>query len=259
MLVDSHCHLNWPSFSDDMDDVVARAKQAGVSVMQTISTSLDEFPEVLAIAERYEDVYCSVGVHPDEAGTHSPIRAEDIVALTQNPKVIGIGETGLDYYRTKEHEQAQKDFFGAHIDASRETGLPLIVHTRDADDDTVSMIREAKKKGDFPALIHCFTAGPALAEAVLEMGLYISISGIVTFKNAKELQSIVENVPLERMLVETDAPFLAPVPYRGKRNEPAYTRETAAFIAQMKGVRFEEVAEITTANFFELFSKVKRL
>lgn len=257
MLVDSHCHLNWPSFEEDLDDVVKRAKEAGIGIMQTISTSLPEFPKVLAIAESYENVYCSVGVHPDEAGTHAPITADDIVEIAHHPKVIGIGETGLDYYRTKEHEALQKEFFLAHIEASRQTNLPVIVHTRDADADTVQMLKEEKKRGDFPALIHCFTAGRELAEAVTDMGVLISVSGIVTFKNAKELQSIIADIPLEYLLVETDAPFLAPTPFRGKRNEPAYTRETAMYLAQLKGVSYEEVCEVTTENFFKLFQKVK--
>lgn len=257
-LVDSHCHLNYPDFSEDRDIVIQRAKEQGISVMQTICTKITEFEEIKSIAEQYESIYCSVGIHPHEVETQPILSAEDIVKHTQHDKVIGIGETGLDYFYEHSPRALQQQSFKAHIAAARETQLPLIVHTRDADEDTIEILQSEMQKGAFPGLIHCFSSTRELAEKSMEMGLYISISGIVTFKKAQELKDIVKDIPLEKMLVETDAPFLAPVPYRGKRNEPAYTRETAAYIAQLKGITIEEVAKQTTENFYRLFSKSKR-
>ena len=249
MLVDSHCHLNFPDFKDDLDEVVADAKKAGISQMLSICTRLKEFPEILSIVESYDDVFCTVGVHPHEAENHPDISAEQIIELTKHPKCIGIGETGLDYYYENSPKEIQKKSFLEHIKASQETGLPVIIHTRSADEDTIEFINNH----DFTAVLHCFSTDWAVAEAGLDNGLYISISGIVTFKKADELREIVKKIPLDRLLVETDAPYLAPTPHRGKRNEPAYTRITAEYIAELKGIGFEELAKATTENFYKLF------
>lgn len=257
MLVDSHCHLNFPDFVPDLDVVIDRAREQGVGVMQTICTKISEFEQVHAVASKYDNIWCSVGIHPHSAGDESVTEAE-LTAFTQRPKVIGIGETGLDYYYEHSPRDAQQKSFLTHIAVGRVTGLPLIIHTRDADDDTISMISSEMKKGKFSALIHCFSSGVRLAEAMLELGLYISFSGIVTFKKAEELREVAKLVPLDRILVETDAPYLAPMPMRGQRNEPAYTKHTAAFIAELKGVPEKEFARITTDNFFTLFSKATR-
>jgi TatD DNase family protein len=255
MLIDSHCHLDYLAKDGDLEDVVARARTAGVGRLVTICTKLSEFEGVLGIAERFDEVYCSVGVHPHEAGEEGQAGPQRLIALAHHPKVVGIGETGLDYYYEHSPRDAQQQSFRAHIEAARETDLPLIVHSRDADDDTVALLREAHAAGPYRAVIHCFTAGPELARAALELGCYISLAGIVTFKNAEALRQTVAEVPLERILVETDAPYLAPVPKRGKRNEPAFVVHTAAALAELKGVSPEELAEQTTANFFRLFSK----
>ncbi len=258
MLVDSHCHLDFDSFDEDFDDVLARARTAGVGTMVTICTRLSAFEEVRAIAEKDPDIYCSVGVHPHEAAEEG---VETPAALTEraaHEKVVGIGETGLDYFYEHSPREAQATSFRAHIAAARETGLPLIVHTRDADDDTVAILREEHARGPFPGVIHCFTSSRALAEAALALGLYISLSGIVTFKSARDLQETARIVPLDRLLVETDAPYLAPVPKRGKRNEPAFVAHTAAFVAELRGETPERLAEATTDNFFRLFAKARR-
>lgn len=257
MLIDSHCHLNFPELSLRLDEVVASAKNADVAYMQTICTRMREFPDILEIANNYGNVWCSVGVHPNNVAEEPPVTAGEIITATKNKKVIGIGETGLDYHYEHSPRKEQTHSFIEHITASRETGLPIIVHTRAADDDTIAILQDEMKKGKFTGLIHCFSTGQKLAEAAIEMGLYVSISGIVTFKKAEELQIIVKNLPLSSLLVETDAPYLAPVPYRGKPNEPAYTRHTAEFIAQLKGVSYKEVAAVTTANFFNLFKNAK--
>ncbi len=257
-LVDSHCHLNFPDFAEDLDAVIGRAREAGVGVMQTICTKMHEFEAIHAIAAQYEDVYCSVGVHPHEAGQAPMVTTEELLDKTRREKVIGIGETGLDYYYEHSPRQEQRESFRRHIAASRESGLPLIVHTRDADADTIAILREEMKQGAFPALIHCFSAGPELAHACIDLGLYISLSGILTFKKAEILRRTVSALPLERLLVETDAPYLAPLPYRGKRNEPAYTAQTNAVLAELKGIGEEECARATSANFFRLFTKAKR-
>lgn len=258
MLVDSHCHLNFPDFSQDLDDVVARAQAQGVGVMQSICTKMYEFDGILAIAERYPHIYCSVGVHPHEAGHEPIVTAEQLLEKTRHHKVIGIGETGLDFYYEHSPRREQEESFRNHITASRESGLPVIVHTRDADDDTIRILRDEMGKGTFPGLIHCFSSGQEMADAALEIGFYISVSGIVTFKKAEALREVLKTVPLERMLVETDSPYLAPMPYRGKRNEPAYVSETCKVLAELKGVDAETCAQVTTDNFFTLFTKAKR-
>ncbi len=258
MLVDSHCHLDYLAKDGDLEDVVERARAAGVGRMLTISTKLSEFEGVRAIAERYDEVFCSVGVHPHEAGGEGQGTPDRLVELAAHPKVVGIGETGLDYYYEHSPREQQRESFRAHIRAARETGLPLIVHSRDADEDTVAVLREGQEEGAFTGVIHCFTAGPGLAKAALDMGLYISIAGIVTFKKADELRATVAEVPLERLLVETDAPYLAPVPVRGKRNEPAFVAHTAAALAELKGVETDELTRVTGENFLTLFDKVTR-
>ncbi|HEY0836477.1 MAG TPA: TatD family hydrolase [Azospirillum sp.] len=261
MLVDSHCHLDFPDFAEELDAVVARARAAGVGRMVTICTYLSRFDRVRAVAERYDDVLCSLGVHPHQAAeemadpTGGGVTVERLVEMAKHPKVIGIGETGLDYYYDKSPRDVQQECFRRHIQAARETGLPLIVHTRDADDDTLALLREGAARGPLTGLLHCFSSGRELAEKAVELGLYISLSGIVTFKKSDELRAIVRDVPLDRILVETDAPYLAPVPYRGKRNEPAYVAHTAATVAEVKGVGAQEMARISTENFFRLFTR----
>ncbi len=256
MLVDSHCHLDFPNLSRDLDDVVSRAARAGVGSMVTISTRIRQFQAVLGIAERYDNIYCSVGTHPHYADEERDIPVERIVELARHPKVVAIGEAGLDYHYDNSPRKDQAEGFRRHIAAARETGLPLVIHTRDADVDTAHILEEEMGKGRFSAILHCFTAGRALAERGLSLGLYVSFSGVLTFKKSEELRAIARDVPLDRLLVETDAPYLAPEPHRGKRNEPAYVVHTAARLAGVKGVGPGELAEATTANFFRLFSKV---
>jgi TatD DNase family protein len=255
MLVDSHCHLDFPDFADDMDDVVARAADVGVSHMLSICTYVTKFDQVLALAKRYDNIFCTVGIHPHNANKEPNVTAEHLIKLAVDEKVIGFGETGLDFYYNKSPREIQKRQFCAHIKASREIGLPLVIHTRDADDEMAEILVEEMRKGSFSGLLHCFSSSRKLAETALELGLYLSISGIVTFKTADDLRAIVKDAPLDRLLVETDAPYLAPVPQRGKRNEPAFTRHTAEKIAEIKGSNFDEVAKVTTDNFFTLFSK----
>jgi len=256
VLVDSHCHLDFPDFGPEVDDVVARAHAAGVGLMVTISTKVSEFDRVRAVAERFPHVFCTVGIHPHEAASEPETDTATLVALAKHPKVVGIGETGLDYFYEHSPREAQQRNFRAHIAAARETGLPLIVHTRDADEDTAQILDEEMGKGAFPGLLHCFTSSPQLAEKAVELGLYVSFSGIVTFRNAESLRETAAGVPMERLLVETDAPYLAPVPKRGKRNEPSFVVHTAARLAEIKGVTATELAEATTANFLKLFSRV---
>ena len=254
MLVDSHCHLDYLQKDGDLEEVVARARRAGVTRMVTICTKLSEFEQVRAIAARYDDVACSVGVHPHEAGAEGIETPDPLIERAQDPLVVGIGETGLDYFYEHSPREAQAVSFRAHIQAARSTGLPLIVHARDADDDTVTLLREEHAEhGPFPGVIHCFTAGPGLARAALELGLYISLAGIVTFKKAEELRQTVAEVPLDRLLVETDSPYLAPTPNRGKRNEPSYVRYVAEKLAEVKGLPVEEIERVTTANAVRLF------
>jgi TatD DNase family protein len=256
MLVDSHCHLDFPEFAPELDEVVARARRAGIGRMVTICTRLDQFDRVRAIAERFPEVYCSVGVHPHEAGADWGCDPATLIALARHEKVVGIGETGLDYYYEHSPREAQQRSFRAHIEAARATGLPLIVHTRDAETDTVEILREETAKGPFPALIHCFTGSVELAEKMTDLGFYISLSGIVTFKKAEGVRGAAASVSPDRLLVETDAPYLAPVPHRGKRNEPAFVVHTAAAAAALAGLSADALADQTTANFFRLFSKV---
>ncbi len=258
MLVDSHCHLDFPDFAGELDDVVARARKAGVGVIQTICTRMTGFDEVKALADRFENMYCSVGVHPHNVEGEGVAPAADIVARTNDPKVIGVGETGLDFHYDRSPRAAQRASFREHIAAARETGLPLIVHTRDADDDTMAILEDEMGKGAFPGLIHCFSASRELAGRSLAIGFSISISGIATFKSAWDLRDTISDLPLDRLLVETDAPYLAPVPERGKRNEPGFVSHTAALVARLKGVSEDEIAAATTNNFFNLFTKADR-
>jgi TatD DNase family protein len=259
MLVDHHCHLDFPDFADDIDGVIARARTAGVGMLVSISTRIRRFAPLLAIAEAHGNVCCSVGTHPHYAHEELDIPVEEIVALARHPKVVAIGEAGLDYHYDSSPRDAQERGFRNHIAAARATGLPLVIHTRDADADTAAILEEETAKGAFPALLHCFTGGAELARRALALGLYVSFSGIVTFKKSDALREIAASVPLDRLLVETDAPYLAPGKYRGrKRNEPAYVVETAATLASVKGIAPEVLAEATTDNFFRLYSKAER-
>ena len=257
ILVDSHCHLDFPEFADELDAVVARARGAGVGAMQTICTRLTAFEPVLAVARQYDEVYCSVGVHPHNVADEPDFGVDALVARARDPRVIGIGETGLDYYYEHSPRERQQASFRVHVAAARESGLPLIVHTRDADADTIAILADEMQGGPFSGLIHCFSTGRELAERAIDLGLYISLSGIVTFANAEALREIVRDVPLDRLLVETDAPYLAPVPKRGKRNEPAFVVHTAERVAEIKGVTAERLAAETTGNFFNLFRKAR--
>lgn len=258
MLVDSHCHLDFPEFAAELPAVVARAKAAGVGVCVSIGTRLSGFAAVAAVAARFPDVYCSVGIHPHEAEKEPIEDAAPLLALAHNPKVVGIGETGLDYYYEHSPRAKQIANFRAHISAARALALPLIVHTRDAEGDTIGILREEMGQGAFTGLIHCFTGTQRLADAALDLGLCISASGIATFKKSEALRAVLAGVPLDRLLVETDAPYLAPVPHRGKRNEPAFVAHTASMLAELKGIASEELARVTTDNFFRLFTRAAR-
>lgn len=255
MLVDSHCHLEYEGVVEDQAEVLDRARAAGVGAFLNISTKQDEWGQVVGTAKAKPDVWASVGIHPHNADDHAGLTREELFEATGDHRVIGIGETGLDYYYDHSDRAAQQRLFRMHIDVARETGLPLIIHTRDAEDDTLAILTDEMEQGAFPALIHCFTASAPFGEKVLALGLSISISGIVTFKNAKDLQEVAKSVPRDRLLVETDSPFLAPVPHRGKKCEPGFVRDTAAFLAQLRGETLEELAEYTTQNFYRLFSK----
>ena len=259
MLIDSHCHLDFPELASDESGVLARARTAGVAGMLTIGTRLDRFAGVRAIAERHANIWCSVGVHPHEAKEEGQRTPDRLVEATRHPKVIGIGETGLDFYYEHSPRAEQAESFRAHIAAARQTGLPLIVHTRDADAETGDILEEEFAQGAYGGLIHCFSSGRRVAERALALGLYVSISGIVTFKAASDLRDIVRDIPLDRLLVETDAPYLAPVPRRGKTNEPAFVAHTAAKVAELKGISPAELAAATTDNFFRLFAKAERV
>jgi TatD DNase family protein len=258
VLVDSHCHLDFDVFDGDRGAVLERARAAGVGTMLTICTHLSKFEQVRAVADSDPEIWCSVGVHPHEAAEEGIDAPAALIERARHPKVVGIGETGLDFYYDHSPREAQRVNFQAHIEAARETGLPLIVHARDADEETAEMLRAAARAGGLTGVMHCFSSGPALAEAALEIGFYISLSGIVTFKNAEELRGIAKDVPLDRLLVETDAPYLAPIPLRGKRNEPAFVAHTARFVAGLKGVEEGALAAATTENFYRLFAKAKR-
>jgi TatD DNase family protein len=255
MLVDSHCHLEYKGLVEDQQGVLARAREAGIGGFLNISTRQREWDQVIGTAAREADVWASVGIHPHEADQHADLGANALLEAAAHAKVIGIGETGLDYYYDHSDRTTQQALFRTHIAVARETGLPLIVHTRDAEDDTARIIAEEMEQGAFPALIHCFTASADFARKMLGHGLTISLSGIVTFKNAKDLQAIAADIPEERLLVETDAPFLAPVPHRGQTCEPAFTADTARFVAGLRGVEAEALAEATTCNFFRLFTR----
>jgi len=259
MFVDSHCHLDFKDFDADRAEVLARARAAKVAMMVTISTKITEAAQIISLAEAHDELACTIGIHPHEAGSQPETSAAQLVELSRHPKVIGIGETGLDYYYEHSPRAAQQRNFRAHIEAARLSGLPLIVHSRDADEDTADIMEDEMGKGAYPALIHCFTAGPELAERALAMGCYISISGIATFNSAKQLRQTIETIPLERLLIETDAPFLAPVPHRGKRNEPSFVADTAAALAELKGVSVAQLAQATSDNFFALFTKADRV
>lgn len=253
LIVDSHCHLDMKGLNHDLDGVIDRAVAADVKLLQTICTKLSEFPSVLAIAEKYENVYCSVGVHPHEVEKEGVPSIEQLLALTSNPKVIGVGETGLDYFYNHSDKKLQQESLLNHIAAARKSGLPVIIHNRDSDDDMINILQSEMKKGEFKGLIHCFTATEDLAKAVLDLGMYISISGIITFKKSEALRAVVKTLPLNRLLVETDSPYLAPEPMRGKTNEPAYTKYVVDCLAQLFARTSEEIAEITTDNFCKLF------
>lgn len=255
LLVDSHCHLNFKDFQEDIEQVIGRARAAGVRVMQTICTDMEEFPQVLAIAEAHEGIFCSVGVHPNDSAAAPPVQPQELIAASAHPKVIGLGETGLDYYYEHSDRAAQVASFRAHIQAGRETGLPLIIHSRNADEDTVGILTEEYQQGGVRGVIHCFSSTRYLAEKSLDIGFYISISGIATFKNAVEIREIIKDIPLDRLLIETDAPYLAPVPHRGKRNEPSFVQHINKLIADIKAISEEEAASATTENFFRLFNK----
>lgn len=256
MLVDSHCHLNYKGLIEDQAAVIARARAAGVGTMLNISTRASEWDAVIATAERDDAIWATIGIHPHEADAHPDIDTDKLIVAAAHPKVIGIGETGLDYYYDHSDRDQQKSSFRSHIEASRETGLPLIVHTRDAEADTAEILADEMGKGAFPGIIHCFTASADFAEKALALGFYISLSGIVTFKNAKDLQETAKHIPDDRLLIETDAPFLAPVPHRGRTCEPAYVADTAAFIAGLRGVSRDALAKTTSQNFFRLFAKI---
>jgi TatD DNase family protein len=258
MLVDSHCHLDFPEFAPELADVVARSQAAGVGACVSIGTTLAGFPRVREIAEQFAHVFCSVGIHPHDAEKEPLDNARALIELAGHPKVVGIGETGLDYYYGHSPRNAQIANFRAHIAAARETGLPLIVHTRDAEDDTIAIMREEMGEGAFTGLIHCFTGTRELADAALDLGFFISASGILTFKKSDSLRAVLQTVPLERLLVETDAPYLAPMPHRGKRNEPAFVIHTAQKLAELKNVEPVALAEATTDNFFALFTRATR-
>jgi len=255
MLIDSHCHLNYKGLVEDQDAVIARARSAGITGMLNISTCASEWDAVIGTAARHPDIWATIGIHPHEADSHPDVDTEKLVGAAGHAKVIGIGETGLDYYYDHSDRERQKSSFRSHIAASRETGLPLIVHTRDAEEDTAHILIEEMEQGAYSGVIHCFTASADFAEKALALGLYISLSGIVTFKNARDLQATAAEIPEDRLLVETDAPFLAPVPHRGKTCEPAYVADTLRFLADLRGVTPERLQATTSANFMRLFGK----
>jgi TatD DNase family protein len=256
MLIDSHCHLDFPDFAADLDAVAERARSAGVTRMVTISTRIKRHQEVLAVAARFPDVYCSVGTHPHHADQELDIGVAELIARTGHPKVVAIGEAGLDYHYDNSPHAAQLRGFRTHIAAARATGLPLVIHSRDADAEMALVLEEETGKGAFPAVLHCFTGGRELARRAIALGLFISFTGILTFKKSDELREIARGLPADRILVETDAPYLAPGRHRGRRNEPAYVVETAKVLAETRGVPTEEIARLTSENFFRLFAKV---
>ncbi|MEE8393622.1 MAG: TatD family hydrolase [Rhodospirillales bacterium] len=254
-LVDSHCHLDFPDFEDDLDQVLARASAAGVGWMLSIGTQVSRFDNVLRIANSRDNIFCTVGVHPHEAAKEPEITPQHLIRMAGHPKVVGLGESGLDYHYEHSPREAQQKSFKVHIEAARISGLPIVVHTREAEEDTLDILAGEMAAGPFKGLIHCFSSGPEFAARALDLGLYISFSGILTFKQADRLRQTAKNIPMDRILVETDAPYLAPAPKRGKRNEPAYVALTAARLAEIKGVDPDTLAGATTDNFFELFAK----
>lgn len=258
MLIDSHCHLDFPDFASERDAIVERARAAGVRRLITISTRVSKFADIRVLAEAYDDVFCTVGTHPMNAKDEQ-VPVDELVRLSAYEKCVGIGEAGLDYHYDDTPRDVAARVFRTHIAAARETGLPLVIHARDADDDMVTILQDEMGKGAFKAVLHCFTSTRRLAEAGLALGFYVSFSGILTFKNSHELRAIAGDVPNDRLLVETDAPFLAPVPHRGRRNEPAYVAETAKVLANVKGMTAKELAAITSANVLRLFSKMPAL
>jgi TatD DNase family protein len=257
MLIDSHCHLEYEGLAEDQDGVLERARAAGIGGFVNISTRQSEWARVVGTAEREPDVWATIGIHPHEADRHADLGEAALLEAAGHPRVVGIGETGLDFYYDRSDRQVQQALFRTHIGVARKTGLPLVIHTRDAEEDTIAILEEEMGKGAFPALIHCFTASAGFGRKVLELGLTISLSGIVTFKNAKELQEFAPVIPADRLLVETDSPFLAPVPHRGRTCEPAYVADTALFVAGLRGETLEELAENTTRNFRGLFKKAQ--
>lgn len=258
MLIDHHCHLDVPQFEGEHEEIVARARHAGVGPIVTISMRVRQFDVYRAIAEAHENVYFTVGTHPHVAHEELDISAAEIASLAQHPRCVGIGEAGLDYYYKNSTPEAQATGLRTHVAAARQTGLPLVVHTRDADADTAAILEDEMRKGGFRAVLHCYTAGPELAKRALALGHYVSFSGVITFKKSDALRAIAAQVPLDRVLVETDAPYLAPEPHRGKRNEPAFVVHTAAALARIKGVTHQEIAAATTENFYRLYSKAPR-
>ncbi|TSJ61504.1 TatD family deoxyribonuclease [Starkeya sp. 3C] len=255
MIVDSHCHLDFPDFAAELEAVVARARAAGVGRMVTIGTRVRRSWEVRAIAERFDDVFCSVGTHPHNAGEEADVTLDELLREADHPKVVAIGEAGLDYHYDTAPREAQHAGFRLHIEAARRTSLPLVIHAREADDDVAAILEEESARGAFAFVLHCFTAGPELARRAVALGGYVSFSGILTFKSGAPLREIAAALPADRILVETDAPYLAPNPWRGKRNEPSYVVETARILAETRGVSIEDIATLTTGNFFRLFSR----
>jgi TatD DNase family protein len=258
MLVDSHCHLDFPDFDTDRADMMRRADKAGVGLMVTISTRVRRFDHLLQLAEAHDNVFCSVGTHPHNAADETDVTAQELAQLSSHGKCVAIGEAGLDYHYDKAPRDAQAAGFRVHIDAARQTGLPLVIHARNADDDIERILTEEMGKGAFPFVLHCFSSGQRLAEAGIELGGYVSFSGILTFKNSEDIRSIAKSVPRERLLIETDAPYLAPPPHRGHRNEPSYVIETAKCLASTLDLSLDTITKQTTQNFFRLFSKVPR-
>ncbi|RFC66234.1 TatD family deoxyribonuclease [Fulvimarina endophytica] len=256
-IVDSHCHLDFPDFEEDREAMLERARENDVRLFVTISTRVSKLDRLLDLTRRHEGVYASVGTHPNSAGEEPDVATETLVeAATTHDRIVAIGEAGLDYHYDKAPCEVQENVFRRHIAAARQTGLPLVIHARDADDDMAAILRQESGKGAFPFILHCFSSGRALAETGIELGGYVSFSGILTFKRSEELRAIAAAIPSDRLLVETDAPYLAPMPYRGKRNEPGYTRHTAEVLAEVKGVSIEDIAKTTSDNFFRLFKKV---
>ena len=255
MLIDSHCHLDFDALSSHLDGVMQRMSDAGVSGCVTISTRVEEFEKIVVIANSYDNVWCSAGTHPHHADEELHIQTEDLLRLAEHPRCVAIGEAGLDYHYDNSPREAQATGFRRHIAAARESGLPLVIHSRSADEDMIAILEEEAGKGAFPFVLHCFSSGAELARRGIALGGYVSFSGILTFKNAAEIQEVAQFAPQDRILVETDAPYLAPVPHRGQSNEPAFVRYTAEKLAELRGLEFEKLADITTANFGRLFSK----